>query len=271
MNKCQNYLAEGFRNVDSQNATDKFKTCLTFLDSIPSVRKYKEETDQMLRPEEGRVFVDIGCGLGFDVERIARKTSARVFGLDASHRLLEEARHRSQTLRLTNAQYVHEDAQSMSFEDNRFDGARVDRVLQHVEDPNRVLKEMARVVRKGGRVVCAEPDWGSFLLDDGDARCVKAVSDEWTASIRNPYIGRELPRMMKLAGLTNVETGGHLLATYGLREVNLVFDLKKTCELLSEKIHSSDFFAWYQDLAFRDSRLPIFAGVTIVIAVGLKG
>ena len=82
MNKRQNYLAEGFRNVDSQNDVDKFKSCLAFMDSIPSFRKYKEETYQMLRPEECRAFVDIGCGLGFDVERIARKTSARVFGLD---------------------------------------------------------------------------------------------------------------------------------------------------------------------------------------------
>ena len=184
---------------------------------------------------------------------------------------MEEARNRAQALKLTNAEYVHEDAQSMSFEDERFDGARVDRVLQHVDDPNRVLREMARIVRKGGRVVCAEPDWGSFLLDDDGALCVKAVFDEWTASIRNPYIGRQLPRMMKSVGLTNIETSGHLLATYGLQEANLVFDLKKTCELLSEKTHSNDFFAWYQDLAFRDSSLPIFAGVTIVIAVGLKG
>ena len=97
--------------------------------------------------------------------------------------------------------YVIGDARTMSFEDEAFDGVRADRVLQHVENPERVVKEMARVVRKGGRVVCAEPDWGSFFIEDGDAGCVEAVSREWTGSIRNRFIGRRLPGLLQSAGL----------------------------------------------------------------------
>ncbi len=129
---------------------------------------------------------------------------------------------------------------------------------------------MARVVRKGGRAVCAEPDWGSFFIDDDDASIVREVRREWAKSIRNPFIGRELPRLMASAGLGNIRASGYLLATYGLQDVNLIYDVRKTSEILSEKDRSDSFNHWYRKLASRDSQSPVFAGVTIVIAAGLK-
>ena len=266
----RNYLAEGFRNVDSQTNVEKFKACLTRMESLTSFRTYKEETYQLLRPEEGRVFIDIGCGLGFDVERLAKKTSAKIIGLDTSYEFLRDGRHRTHDLGILNADYVLANARLHCFKDGQFDGARVDRTLQHLERPELIFEEMARVVREGGRIVCAEPDWGSFFIDDDDAGFVQEVRREWTKSIKNPFIGRQLPRLMKSAGLADIKTSGYLLATYGLQDVNLIFDLKKTSEILSEKDSSDNFKNWYQKLAFRDAELPVFAGVTIVIAAGLK-
>ena len=101
-------------------------------------------------------------------------------------------------------------------------------------------------------MVCAEPDWGSFFVDDDDAASVQEVCREWTKSIRNPFIGRELPRLLKSAGLTDIKTSGYLLATYGLRDVNLVFDLKKTSEIVSEKNCNDSFNNWYKKLALRE-------------------
>jgi hypothetical protein len=49
-----------------------------------------------------------------------------------------------------------------------------------------------------------------------------------------------------------------------------VFDLKKTSEILSEKACSDGFNNWYKKLALRDPQSPVFAGVTLVIAAGLK-
>ena len=201
----------------------------------PSFRVYKEESYRLLNPEKGSVFIDVGCGLGFDVERLAKKTSAKIVGLDTSFELLKAARERAQNLSITNTDYVLADASLPCFNDGQFDGARVDRTLQHLSRPELVIEGMARTVRAGGRVVCAEPDWGSFFVDDDDADCVHEVCREWTNSIRNSSIGRELPRMLRSAGLTNIKTSGYLLATYGLRDVNLVFDLRKTSEIVSEK------------------------------------
>ena len=59
MNERQNYLAEGFRNVDRQTDIEKFKTCLTAMESLSSFRTYKEETYQLLKPEDGGVGINI--------------------------------------------------------------------------------------------------------------------------------------------------------------------------------------------------------------------
>ncbi len=241
MNERQNYLAEGFRNVDRQSDIEKFKACLTAMESLASFRTYKEETYQLLKPKEGRAFIDLGCGLGFDVERLAKKTSAKIVGLDTSYELLKEAQRRADGPGITNVEYVLADARLSCFKDGQFDGARADRTLQHLKRPELVIEEMARVVRSGGRVVCAEPDWGTFFVDDDDAGAVQEVCREWTKSIKNPFIGRELPRLMKSAGLTDIKISGHLLATYGLQEVNLIYDVRKTSELLSEKDSQQQF------------------------------
>ena len=270
MTERQNYLAEGFRNVDRQSDVEKFKNCLAFLDSLPSFRTYKEESYRLLNPGKGDLLLDVGCGLGFDVERLAKNASAKIIGLDTSYELLKTAQDRARDLGITNTDYVLADAHLPSFKDGQFDGARVDRTLQHLERPNLVIEGMARTVRMGGRVVCAEPDWGSFFVEDDHIDSVQAVCREWTKSIRNPLIGRELPRLLRSAGLTDVKASGYLLATYGLREVNLVFDLQKTSEILSEKNSSDSFNNWYKKLALRDPQSPVFAGVTIVIAAGVK-
>jgi ubiquinone/menaquinone biosynthesis C-methylase UbiE len=270
MNERQNYLADGFRNVDRQTDVEKFKICLTAMERLSSFRTYKEETYQLLKPGEGRVFIDVGCGLGFDVERLAKTTSAKIIGLDTSYELLGDARRRAQDLGIANADYVLADAGLHCFSDGQFDGARVDRTLQHLERPGRIIEEITRVVRKGGRVVCAEPDWGSFFIDDNDAAAVREICREWTTSFRNPFIGGELPRLMASAGLANIRTSGCLLATYGLQGVNLIYDVRKTSGILSEKHRSDSFNHWYQKLASRDPQSPVFAGVTIVIAAGLK-
>jgi len=270
MNERQNYLADGFRNVDRQSDVEKFKICLTAMESLASFKTYKEEAYQLLKPEEGRVFIDVGCGLGFDVERLAKTTSATIIGLDTSYELLGDARRRAQDLGIANADYVLADAGLHCFSDGQFDGARVDRTLQHLEHPERVIEAMARVIRKGGRVVCAEPDWGSFFIDDTDASAVREICRKWTTSFRNPFIGRELPRLMASAGLANIRTSGRLLATYGLRDVNLIYDVRKTSGILSEEHRSDRFNRWYQKLASRDLQSPVFVGVTIVVAAGLK-
>jgi ubiquinone/menaquinone biosynthesis C-methylase UbiE len=58
----------------------------------------------------------------------------------------------------TKIDFVKGDAQKLPFKDNSFDVVTCQTVLIHVKNPTLALKEMKRVVRKGGIVICSEPN-----------------------------------------------------------------------------------------------------------------
>ena len=103
-----NYLATGFRDVDRAAAT-KMAQCLTFLDSLPSFQQYKTSVLEAINSQPGDIVADLGCGLGFDVLRIADllKSSGRAIGIDASSNLLESASTRAR--HSLNAAFVQAD------------------------------------------------------------------------------------------------------------------------------------------------------------------
>jgi len=75
--------------------------------------------------------------------------------------------------------------------------------LIHAAEPARIVKEMARVIVPGGRVLCIEPlVQPAAGVDDGLRRKVTA----WT----NPDVARDLPRLMKDAGLIDVRVTPHV-------------------------------------------------------------
>jgi ubiquinone/menaquinone biosynthesis C-methylase UbiE len=95
--------------------------------------------------------LDVGCMDG----RIAAgyAPSARsVVGLD----IVEHGAWKS--LATDNLRYITGDAQHLPFADASFDTVVANAMLHHVESPTRVLREMVRVRRPGGRLVIVEPN-----------------------------------------------------------------------------------------------------------------
>lgn len=99
-----------------------------------------------LRPfAEGREVLEVGCGTGLLLERIAG-FSSRAVGIDLSPGMLDHARKRGLDV-------AEGSATDLPFEDASFDVACSFKVLAHVEDLDRALSEMLRVVRPGGVIV----------------------------------------------------------------------------------------------------------------------
>ncbi len=141
--------------------------CLDFMNGTPFFRRYKQETWDALQISGNSSILDVACGVGFDVIELARRfPRANVYGLDPSQGFLGLARERAQGL--ANARFVAGDSRRLPFSDSCFDAVRIDRSLQHISAPIEALREMVRVTRKGGRIVVAEPDWGTFFVYNGD-------------------------------------------------------------------------------------------------------
>jgi demethylmenaquinone methyltransferase/2-methoxy-6-polyprenyl-1,4-benzoquinol methylase len=90
--------------------------------------------------------LDACCGTG-DLALAAEREGGRVTGLDFSERMLERARAKSRTV-----DWVQGDVTGMPFEDGSFDAATVGFGIRNVADLEDALRELARVLRPGGRL-----------------------------------------------------------------------------------------------------------------------
>lgn len=108
------------------------------------------------------MILDVCCGTGDITERIARMSPGTLcVGLDFSQEMLDVARERTQGLE--NVQLIEGNAMDLPFDDDVFDAAVISFGLRNTPDYERVLREMARVVRPGGVVACLDasvPDNG---------------------------------------------------------------------------------------------------------------
>jgi ubiquinone/menaquinone biosynthesis C-methylase UbiE len=262
MSGKDDYLATGFRNVDSAKI-DKMVRCLDALQSIECFQRYKNRSIELLQGTNNLGALDVACGLGDDAVRLKRKFG-RVVGIDSSSALITEAIRRHQSV---GCEFHCADATLLPFQDEEFDAARVDRALQHMEDPVRVVKEMTRVVKTGGTILCAEPDWGTFFIGTAFSARTKAIQDRWTESFRNPWIGRNLFGMMKSVGIGDLAIEAHLLLTEGFAASDLVFDLTKTIEELRS---SGSAGAGLSDWLDNYKNTEALAGVMLFICHGSK-
>ena len=179
-----------------------------YLDAVSSqdaTRAYKQQTFALLDLRPGDCVLDVGCGAGDDVRALAQLVApgGRAVGVDTSLTMVEEARRRSDGLGLP-VEFRVGDAHCLDFLEGAFDGARTDRVLQHLDEPERALAELIRVTKRGGRIAVMEPDWGSLVVDAPDRETTRAVLAEIAARIPNPWMGRQLFGLFRRTGLTEV-------------------------------------------------------------------
>lgn len=105
-------------------------------------------------PLAGRHVLDVGCGDGAHVIAAARQ-GARAVGADRSPAMIGAARQRAAEAGLP-AEFRVADASALPFADGRFDVVLAVTVLCFVRDAPGALREMARVLAPGGRLVLGE-------------------------------------------------------------------------------------------------------------------
>jgi demethylmenaquinone methyltransferase/2-methoxy-6-polyprenyl-1,4-benzoquinol methylase len=98
----------------------------------------------------GDRVLDACCGTG-DLAVEAERRGGRVVALDFSPRMLERARRKSGTI-----EWVRGDALALPFDDGEFDAATVGFGVRNLADLEGGLRELARVLRHGGKLAVLE-------------------------------------------------------------------------------------------------------------------
>jgi SAM-dependent methyltransferase len=120
-----------------------------------------------------------------------------VVGVDSSAAMIDEARRRGL------AHALVADAHELPFEADRFDGVWADRTCQHLAEPETALAEIVRVVRPGGVVVVADPDYGTQVVNIPDQDLAERVL-RFRAGVGNWRLGHQMARLFAQSGLRDV-------------------------------------------------------------------
>ncbi|MGH2490215.1 MAG: class I SAM-dependent methyltransferase [Candidatus Limnocylindria bacterium] len=105
-----------------------------------------------VRADADDVVLDVATGTGLVAVELARRYGVRVVGLDRSADMLTEASRRNGLI----AGLVNARAERLPFADATFDHVTFTYLLRYVDDPAATVRELARVLKPGGRLAAVE-------------------------------------------------------------------------------------------------------------------
>lgn len=167
---------------------------------LPSVQRLRAWSLAAIAPQAGDVAVDIGCGTGAEVCRMAAlvRPAGRAVGIEPHPGLRAVAETRAAD---SGAEFVDGEALALPFDDASVDVVRCERVFQHLPDPAGAAREIGRILRPGGRAVVIDSDWASAVARPADPDVLRRYNESMWRRIPNPFAGRDLRAQLQEAGL----------------------------------------------------------------------
>jgi ubiquinone/menaquinone biosynthesis C-methylase UbiE len=187
-----------FSEVDRTDDPGFFVRFMDEAQKPPAIQASKRLMLERIALAPGEAVLGVGCGPGTDLFDMAELVgpAGRLVGLDASEVMIAEARRRADELELPITFEVGE-AEALPFPDGTFDVCRAARLLEHLPEAASALTEIVRVTRPGGRIVLFDFDWDTLIIDHPDKETTRTIVRSYSDSIRNGWIGRQLPRLFK--------------------------------------------------------------------------
>lgn len=100
---------------------------------------------------KGKEVLDVGCGVGYGSSYLLLKGAKRVIGVDASQEAIKLAKANFER---TGLEFASSDATALPFKENTFDIVTCIGMIDHVDNPERVVSESWKTLRPGGYFLC---------------------------------------------------------------------------------------------------------------------
>lgn len=195
------------------------------MNSVISFQRHKawrKYTMKIMDVKKGDKALDVCCGTCDWTIALADAVgpNGQVYGVDFSKNMLSVGEHKVKALHLDQVELIHGNAMALPFEDNTFDHVTIGFGLRNVPDYMHVLKEMTRVVKPGGKVVCLETSqptaigirqlyilYFRYIMPVFGKLFAKSYNEySWLQESASTFPGmKELAHMFEEAGLARVQ------------------------------------------------------------------
>ena len=168
---------------------------------------------------QGWRVVEIGCGPQGCLELLSNRVglTGSVIGVELSDDAVQLAREFLSERRINNVEVRQGNAAATGLPRERFDLATARLVLVNIPEPEKIVSEMAALVRPGGVVALHEADWSAHVCDPplpAWDRLKQALVSYSEAKGIDLFIGRRIARTLRNAGLVDVRVNP-LIHIYG--------------------------------------------------------
>ncbi len=260
----------------SRAGADEVRQMAAFLEErsrSPDMQAVNASFRDVLTPNPGERILEVGSGSGVLCRLVAPhlKPEGWINGLDISLQFLIETKKIIFKDGITDGiTFACGTGESLPFSTASFDGAFAARLLLHVDNPERVVREMVRVVRQGGRVVVMDWDFETVTVDHPDRELTRRLL-HWRNDHHggNNWSGRQLWRQMVGSGLESLTA--HPVVTVALGETDgLTQSLWRAAEAARENgaITTNEHTRWVQALKERIQSRTFFASIVYFIISG---
>ena len=150
----------------------------------------------------GETVLDLGSGAGADVLISARRvgTTGRAIGLDMTDEMLELARSNAAEAGVENVEFVKGYIEDIPLPDESVDVVISNCVINLSADKGKVLRDVARVLRPGGRLAISD-----VIADPDMDEATRADMQQWTGCVAGALTDEEFRAALAEAGLTDIE------------------------------------------------------------------
>lgn len=150
--------------------------------------------------QSGETVLDLGCGAGLDLYFYSQRVgpTGRLIGLDIAQPMLDKAQTNFANLGITNIEWLHAAADSIPLSDNMVDLVTANGIYNLSPDKDSVMREVARVLKPGGRTIFAE-----IVLKHELPQQVRHEINDWFRCIGGALLEQDFLSRMQSNGFVN--------------------------------------------------------------------
>lgn len=158
---------------------------------------------------DGMKVVELGSGPGFVTEKLLNEfPNISITGIEIDPILVKYSKEYLIEKKFSRFEVIEGSIMKTGLEENSYDFAITRLVLEHLPDPINAVKEVLLILKPGGKAVFVDNDFQMHIMTYPDILELRELYDAYCEARfsegGNPKIGRELPRILKEGGYSNI-------------------------------------------------------------------